>query len=82
MLTVRLSKQLEHKLLAQAEAEHAAKSEIVKRAIEEYIKRREEQQSSYELGKHLFGAFDSGRTDSAKNYKKLLREKINAKHHR
>lgn len=82
MLTVRLSKDLESRLLAQAESEHAPKSEIVKRAIQEYIETRESQKSSYELGKHLFGCFDSGRTDLSKNYKKVLKEKLHAKHHR
>lgn len=81
MLTVRLPKDLETKLKAQAKAEKLGKSELVKRAIREYIDQREKKLSSYELGKDLFGCMENGPGNLSKNYKKILTESLRAKYH-
>lgn len=57
-------------------------SEYTREALAEKIARDAEKKSAYELGKHLFGKFSSGRSDLSVNYKKILREKLRAKHSR
>lgn len=80
MLTVRIDKNLEQRLQAQAEFENAPKSDIVKRAINEYLNQHSLVKTPYELGVGLFGGAGSGRSDLSRNYKQLLSDSLNEKH--
>lgn len=80
MLTVRLPEKLERDLKNQARTEKTAKSEIVKRAIQEYLLNHRADKTPYELGAELFGSGRSGRNDLSRNYKQMLTESLNDKH--
>ena len=80
MLTVRIDKKLEQRLQAQAEFEQAPKSDIVKRAIDEYLNQHSSVKTPYELGAGLFGGAGSGRGDLSQNYKQHLSDSLNEKH--
>lgn len=92
-ITVRLPDELEAELRAklgvqQIDPEDAQLLEFVRQAIAEKlahepaIGQRTGKPSAYELGKHLFGKYSSGRTDVSVNKKKYVREAILAKHRR
>jgi RHH-type transcriptional regulator, rel operon repressor / antitoxin RelB len=80
MLTVRLPENLERDLNIRARTEKTAKSEIVKRAIQEYLENHRADKTPYELGADLFGSGGSGRSDLSRNYKQLLTESLHGKH--
>jgi len=78
--TVRLPPEIEQKLETLAEAQHKSKSEIIKEALELFLQTHVEEKSSYELGKDLFGKYGSGQGNLSQDYKKILKDKIRAKH--
>jgi len=82
MTCIRLSPELEEKLEQMAKNQHRTKSEIIKRALEDYLDRQERAPTAYDLGKDLFGRYGSGRNDLSREYKKFLRKKISEKHAR
>jgi len=79
MTSIRLSKKQENDLQKIAEAEQVSKSDIIKEALDLYIKRFHNATSPYELGKDVFGKYGSGRNDNSTTYKSKLKKKINAK---
>ena len=81
-ITVRLPDELEARLRARLADADVAMSEYVRQAIAEKLAREpdEKRPSAYELGKHLFGKYSSGRSDLSENYKEVLKEKLRAKH--
>ena len=83
-ITVRLPDDLEIALRARLDTTNVALSEFVRQAIAEKLEREPvpEKPSAYELGKHLFGRYSSGRTDVSENTRKYVREAIIAKHRR
>jgi Arc/MetJ-type ribon-helix-helix transcriptional regulator len=82
-ITVRLPEELESSLRKRLAREEMALSEFVRRAIAEKLEREPPpRKSAYELGKHLLGKYDSGRTDLSTNADQIVREKIRAKHSR
>jgi predicted DNA-binding protein len=81
-LTVRLDEELEGKLRKLAAREGESLSEFVRRAVEDRVQRVESKKTPYELGKHLFGRFSSGRSDLSTRSKEIFREKMRAKHAR
>ena len=80
MLTVRLPRDLEKKIEELANFERTTKSQIIKNALREYIEMRKAVQTPYELGKDLFGKFESSEAELSKNYKKKIKEKLFEKH--
>jgi len=82
MLAVRLSENLEHSLNTYAHKINKTKTDIVKEALTLYLDQNKGQtpQTSYEMGKDLFGRFSSGRDDLSSTYKQTLKEKLHAKH--
>jgi predicted transcriptional regulator len=80
MLTVRLPRDLEKKIEELASTERTTKSQIIKNALREYIEIRKAGQTPYELGKDLFGRFESSEAELSKNYKKKIKEKLFEKH--
>jgi hypothetical protein len=82
-ITVRLPEKLEADLRARLDTLDVGLSEFVRQAIAEKLERESATKpSAYELGKHLFGRYSSGRSDVSENYKAILREKLRAKHRR
>lgn len=55
-------------------------SEYTREALAEKVARDTEKQTPYELGKHLFGKFSSGRSDLSTRSREVFREKMQAKH--
>ncbi len=80
MLTVRLPGELEKKVKQIATAEGRTKTQIVRTALEAYVKSKDKVDSSYEVGKNLFGRHGSGRGDLSISYKSKVKERIRAKH--
>jgi Arc/MetJ-type ribon-helix-helix transcriptional regulator len=83
-ITVRLPQDIEAKLRARLDAEKQGLSEFVREAIAEKLQRDvpTKKRSAYEVGKHLFGKYSSGRTDVAENAEQILREMLSAKNRR
>ena len=79
-LTVRLGKKLELDLRARLADDEETISEFVRKAVTERLEREVPKKTPYELGKHLFGKFDSGRADLSTRSKEIYREKMKAKH--
>lgn len=79
MVSVRLPKEVEHKLDQLSQQEKRSKSDIIKDALEEYLGKIEKTQQPYILGEDLFGKYGSGSGELSREYKRLVREKIHAK---
>lgn len=79
-LTIRLDEKLENELRRRVERDGETLSDFVRQAIVDKLARRAEKKSPYELGKHLFGKFSSGRSDLSVRSKEVFREKMRAKH--
>lgn len=79
MASFRLPRELEEKLASVCAREGVTKSEMIREALKEYLARRENSESPYELGKDLFGKYGSGVGNLSTEYKKRVREKIHAK---
>ena len=79
MFSIRLPRDLEEKLAALSAREGRAKSDLVKEALAEYLGRRDEQVSPFELGRDLFGRHGSGACNLARDHKRLLMTKLHAK---
>ena len=87
-ITVPLPDEIEAKLRARLGQDDLVLTEFVRQAITEKLQREPDfvaetdKPSAYELGKHLFGKYSSGRTDVSENTRKYVREAIIAKHRR
>ena len=81
MTTVRLPADLEKKLDTASRTRNRSKSEVIKEALERYFDSDEPEKDSYELGKDCFGKFGSGIGTLSTNYKRQIREKLDAKRH-
>jgi hypothetical protein len=80
MITVRLSPEFEKILEATAKQVGMTKSELIRRSIEEYLKKIKANPSPWELGKDLFGKYSSGKGNLSKDRKKILKQKLLEKH--
>ena len=78
MLTVRLPKDLEHEIDVISKQRRITKSELVKKAILEFLKTNGK--TSYESGKDLFGCDDSIILNGSKTYKQNVGRRIHEKH--
>ncbi len=81
MLSVRLPKHIEQELATVAKLEQTTKTEIVRKAIQFFLKNLKEKRKNtpYSLGKDLFGVYD-GDINLSENYKQKLDEILNEKH--
>jgi len=79
MITIRLPEDEEARLKRISTAENTSKSEIVKRALRSYFNDYFQKATPYDLGKDLFGKYGSGSGNLARDYKKIIKEKLNAK---
>jgi predicted DNA-binding protein len=78
MLTLRLDKETEKELERRSQATGVSKSEIVRKSLKQYL-RVEEAPTPYELGKDVFGKFDSGDGTLSQNKRSKVSEKIRSK---
>jgi Arc/MetJ-type ribon-helix-helix transcriptional regulator len=81
-ITVKLGEELEIKLRRRIARGDMTLSEFVRGAVAQRLEREPPARTAYELGKHVFGKYSSGKDDLARNHKKYLREKLRAKHGR
>ena len=79
MTTVRLPDDIEKKLAILSHTKKKSKSELIKEALEQFFHQQGNEKDSYELGKEYFGQYGSGKGNLSVEYKKLIKEKINAK---
>ncbi len=79
MTTIRLPLDLEKNLKKIADNENLSKSEIIKKALENYVSNYYNKISPYELGKNFFGKYGSGESNNSKKYKQKLKDKIGDK---
>jgi len=79
MTTVRLNKKLEDQIEAIASTEHITKSDVIKKALEDYCDTYYTNKTPYELGENLFGRHGSGRKNGSTNYKKIISNLIHEK---
>jgi hypothetical protein len=79
MTSIRLPSDIEKKLNQVSRAERITKSELIKIALKRYFDYYFNKTTPFELGRDLFGKYGSGNGGLSKNYKKILKEKINAK---
>lgn len=79
MVTLRLPQKMEDKVIKIAELENSTKTDIIRKALLLYFQKYDKKNNPYELGKDLFGKYSLDRSDISKNYKKLLKEKLNEK---
>lgn len=79
-LSIRLDEKLETALRRHLADENETMSEFIRKAIADRLEREVTKKTPYELGKHLFGKFSSGRSDLSVRSKEIFREKMRAKH--
>ncbi len=80
MLALRIPFKLEKRLEEFSFELKKTKSEVLRSALEEYLEKHNTSKSAFELGEEFFGKYGSGVSDNSINYKKKLKEKLNAKH--
>ncbi len=78
MLTLRLDPQMEQKISNTAKKLGLTKSELIRRSIQEYLK-KVSRQTPWDLGSDLFGKYSSGRTDLSVRRKEIIKGKIKDK---
>jgi metal-responsive CopG/Arc/MetJ family transcriptional regulator len=76
----RLDEPLERRITALAKAQGVSRSELVRQCLADYLGQRESQHTAWELGKHLFGCYNSGQTNRSQRAKEIAREKMRGRH--
>ena len=78
MITLRLDPNLDQIVSNTAKNLGLSKSELVRKSLVEYIGKINNQ-NAWEVGKDLFGKYESGKNNLSSNRKALLKEKVRAK---
>jgi hypothetical protein len=82
-IAIRLPKRLQADLRSYLLARGTRLSDFVRDAITEKLEREQAgQPSAYDLGKHLFGKYGSGRHNLSSNRKAILDEALRVRHRR
>ena len=81
-VSIRLGQQLEARLVKASRKLRVNKSEVIKRSLEAFLAQIEPARTPYELGKDLFGVDQRGGSDLSVGFKRRLKSKLRAKHHR
>jgi predicted DNA-binding protein len=82
MISIRLDNDTEEKIKIISKNENISKSDVIKKALDLFFEHYNKKNSPYELGKVLFGKYGSGKNNSSKDYKKLLKGKLHEKYSR
>lgn len=75
MITLRLNEKLENEIENTSKSFGITKSEFIRRSILEYLQ-KSKKQTSWELGKNLFGQYSSSTKDLAKNSENIFKSKM------
>jgi Arc/MetJ-type ribon-helix-helix transcriptional regulator len=78
-VSVRLDDETTARLEELAEQSGRSKSDLLRESLVEFLDRHSRRPSAYELGKHLFGSVDSGRSDLGLNHSRILKDKLRAR---
>jgi Arc/MetJ-type ribon-helix-helix transcriptional regulator len=81
-ISVRLDEETQEKVRRLLAQKGGSLSAFVRAAILEKLEREGKKPTPYELGKHLFGRFKSGKGDLAENHSKYFKDAMRAKHRR
>ncbi len=79
MITVRVKPEMERTLEALASQEGISKSALIRECLEEFIGRKGNEKSPWDLGKEIFGKYSSGLEKLSTDRKNIIKEKIYAK---
>lgn len=79
VISLRVRADVAQALERAARARRTSKSRLILESLEETLARREEEKSSFEIGKDLFGRHGSGRRDTARRHRELYRKQVRAK---
>ena len=74
-ISLRLDDQLTRKLAATAKAKGISKSELIRKCLSEYLADEDKAPTAWELGKDLFGCYDSGQGDQSVRAKEIAKER-------
>ena len=80
MLTVRIDAEMEERLNELSRNQSISKTEIVKKALLDFLNKQQNIQSAYALGKDLFGVASGGSPQGSKEFKQMLKTKLHGKH--
>jgi hypothetical protein len=78
-ISLRLDDRLTRKLAWAAKARGISKSELIRRCLSEYLEAQDQEPTAWEVGRHLFGCFDSGQGDLSVRAGEVARERIHAR---
>ncbi len=78
-ISLRLDDRLTRRLAAAAKAKGISKSELIRTCLDEYLAGAEQGPTAWELGKQLFGCYDSGQGDLSVRAEEMVRERIHAR---
>ena len=78
-ISLRLDRELSQRLEAAARLKGVSKSELIRRCLKEYLDRDEQKPTAWELGKDLFGCYDSASGDLSERVDQIVRDRIHAK---
>jgi predicted transcriptional regulator len=81
-VSFRLDDELARQLEAAARKHGVSKSEYVRQCLADRLAREGSQPTAWELGRHLFGRYRSGRRRSSEKSERIVREKIRARANR
>jgi len=81
-ISLRLNDRLTRKLTAVAIARGISKSELIRKCLDQYLADEAQEPTAWELGKDLFGCYNSGQGDLSVRAEEIARERIHAKHAR
>ncbi|GMO69641.1 MAG: hypothetical protein Ta2A_17820 [Treponemataceae bacterium] len=79
MVTARIPAAMEQRLTFFSNIRHTSKSELVKKALEEFLYKQEIMGDSLAIGEPYFGKYGSGDTDRSVTYKQRIKDKLHAK---
>lgn len=79
VISLRLNDRLRRKLAALAKARGISKSELIRKCLDEYLTHAADEPTAWDLGKDLFGCYDSGQGDWSKRAEDIARERIHAR---
>ena len=81
-ITIRFDDEIETKLRKEAKAASVTLSEFVRQLVVESLERRPKGETPYEAWERIFTGETTGQTKLSRDYKKIIREKVRAKHAR
>jgi hypothetical protein len=77
-ISLRLDNRLTRKLAALARARGISKSELIRTCLDQYLAGHDQELCAWEVGKHLFGCYKSGKGDLSVRAGEIAKERIHA----